>query len=119
MTEPTNRTQSQSQYFPEESKDYIVEVPAQAKYIHQSRNPSGMTPMESIQLEGQAYRQISSGRAPWWVTITLWFLLGFPLFLVIIPLLGEGFLTLIPLLLIGIFISVITWRGIQAKRRAK
>ena len=112
MTQPHDQHTS---YFPKESKDYVVEVPAQTKYIHKSKNPSGLTPMESIELEGQAYRQVSSGRSPWWVTFTIWFLLGFPLFLIVIPLLGENFMVILPYLIGGIAISLITYRGIQAK----
>lgn len=119
MSQSNSQHSSQPSYFPEESKEYIVEIPAQAKYLHKDKNPSGFDPIESIQLEGLAYRHVSSGKTPVWVTLTLWFLLGMPLFAIVIPLLGEGFLVALPYLLIGIAISTITWRGVKAKLNSK
>lgn len=126
MNQSNDPNSFQTTYFPEESQDYVFEVPAQAKYIHKSRNPSGFTPMETVQLEGQAYRQVSSGRSPWWVLFTLFFLLGIPLFLfaiplflALIPLLGVGSLGLLPYLIGGLVVSLILGRGIWAKLHAK
>lgn len=117
----TNKTQTsnaKSEYFPEEEKHYVCEVPAQSTYIHQPKNPSGFTPIEHIHLEGQAFRQISAGRSPWWVQFTLWVLLGFPIFLVLLPLMRTSFWSVFPYILFGGLITLILIRGIRAKMRS-
>lgn len=40
--------------------------------------PNGFLPMEGIALEGQAYRGLSGGGAPWWVLIAGWVFFGVP-----------------------------------------
>ena len=75
--------------------------------------------MEHIHLEGRAFRQVSAGRSPWWVIFTLWFLLGFPIFLVLLPLVTTAsFWSFIPFLIFGGLITLIIIRGIRAKMKA-
>ena len=73
-----------------------------------------------IHLEGQAYRQLAAGRAPWWVLFGLWFLLGMPLFLVLLPvMISTSVWSLIPYILIGVIVTLITFRGIHAKLQSR
>jgi hypothetical protein len=57
-------------YLPPRKSDkdrFIVEVPLEAKMPKPDRLPSGYDPIQSIGLEGRAFRSLAGGRIPWWV----------------------------------------------------
>ncbi|MEM9162330.1 MAG: hypothetical protein AAGC54_04590 [Cyanobacteria bacterium P01_F01_bin.4] len=59
-------------------EDLIIEVPAQYRYPGVDPLPNGMTPMGEIDARGRLYQGTSAGRAPWWVIIASWPIIGFP-----------------------------------------
>ena len=108
-------------------EQFVYEVPSEAEPPSQERIPSAYEPMQKIQLDGRAYRGLAGGRTAWWVLITGWFIFGFIVFVIVIPIVSDlitsGFSTalimLLPALLIGCLFFRILWRGTNAKLSAK
>ena len=108
-------------------EQFVYEVPSEAEPPSQERIPSAYEPMQKIQLDGRAYRGLAGGRTAWWVLITGWFIFGFIVFMIVIPIVSDlifsGFSTalimLLPALLIGCLFLRILWRGTNAKLSAK
>jgi hypothetical protein len=93
----------------------FVEIPAETKTPYPEKVPSGYDPIQSIRLEGRAFRGLAGGRIPWWVLITGWVLFGGLALLAI----GAGFSAHRPLLFFNGILIVILWRGTAAKLLAE
>lgn len=87
----------------------FAEVPSPPSPIIISKAESGYTPMSQIELEGQAYRGVTSSRVPWWVLTSATIVF-------IVPSLGVALATgnLIVLLTTVLPLALIL-RGIRAK----
>lgn len=95
----------------------FTEAPPPPPPIIVGKTPSGYTPMSQIELEGQAYGGMTSGRVPWWVLIT-----GAVMF--VVPILGMAiasgdFIVLLIVLLLLALPMMIVWRGVCAKLAAQ
>lgn len=67
--------------FPKPSNEYskqFIEIPPSHPFQNPEKIYSGFEPLESIGLEGSAYRNLSKGNAPRWVMWSSWLFLGFP-----------------------------------------
>lgn len=73
------------QYNTRSQQKLTVEIPSQPIYHHPRSRPSVFTPMGSIELEGEAWSQLSHGRMPWWIAIACWLMYGVPLSFVFGP----------------------------------
>jgi hypothetical protein len=93
----------------------IVEIPLESKMPYPDRLPSGFDPMQSIGLEGRAFRGLAGGRIPWWVLITGWIIFGGFGLLTLTLAITSGILSSLPLILINGIPIVILWRGTAAK----
>jgi hypothetical protein len=93
----------------------IVEIPLESKIPYPDRLPSGFDPMQSIDLEGRAYRGLAGGRIPWWILITGWIIFGGFALLTLSLVIESGVLSSLPLLFINFIPIVILWRGTAAK----
>jgi hypothetical protein len=105
-------------YLPPRKSDkdrFIVEVPLEAKMPKPDRLPSGFDPIQSIGLEGRAFRGLAGGRIPWWVLITGWIIFGGFAFLTLSLVLQSGVLPNFLILLVNAIPIVILWRGTAAK----
>ena len=80
-----------------------------------SKTPTGFDPMERIDLEGQAYRGLSGGGAPWWVIITGWCVFGLPLVGMVVLALVTGDFALFAAAPFAMIAFVILARGTKAK----
>ncbi|HEY9826752.1 MAG TPA: hypothetical protein V6D19_15020 [Stenomitos sp.] len=109
----------QNPYLPHRESDkdrYIVEVPLEARMPKPERLPSGFEPIQSIGLEGQAFRGLAGGRVPWWILITGWVIFGgWALFAIGLVITSSAFLSGLPLLFISGVPILILWRGTAAK----
>ena len=79
------------------------------------KHPSGYSPMERIELQGQAYRGLASGQMPWWVIVSGWVIFGLPCLMMTVVAVtsGEPFVLIasaMPLIVLWIM-----WRGTRAK----
>ena len=92
----------------------VVEIPSEQKPIHE-RLTSGFDPMGEIYLEGQAYRGISKGRAPWWVLFSAWIIFGGIFFMCLSAAFASPGLEILSILLIVSLPVLITLRGTLAK----
>lgn len=105
-------------YLPHRDSDkdrLIVEIPAESKMPYPDRLPSGFDPVQSIGLEGRAFRGLSGGRIPWWILMTGWVFFGSFSLLTLSLVITSGFLASLPLLLINSLPMIILWRGTAAK----
>jgi hypothetical protein len=93
----------------------IVEIPLESKMPYPDRLPSGFDPMQSIGLEGGAFRGLARGRIPWWVLITGWMIFGGFGLLTLTLAITSSILSSLPLILINGIPLVILWRGTAAK----
>jgi hypothetical protein len=93
----------------------IVEIPLESKMPYPDRLPSGFDPMQSIGLEGRAFRGLAGGRIPWWVLITGWIIFGGFGLLTLTLAITSGIVSSLPLILINGIPIVILWRGTAAK----
>ena len=86
----------------------FTEVPPPPPVIV-SKSPSGYTPMSQIELEGQAYSGMKSGRVTWWVLISA-------AIVFVVPILGMALATgnFIVLLITIPFLAIVL-RGVRAK----
>jgi hypothetical protein len=98
-----------------EKDRFILEIPLESKMPKPDRLPSGFDPIQSIGLEGRAFRGLAGGRMPWWVLITGWIIFGGFALLSLSLAITSGFLSSLPLLLINIIPILILWRGTAAK----
>lgn len=98
-----------------EKDRYIIEIPLESKMPKPDRLPSGFDPIQSIGLEGRAFRGVAGGRIPWWVLITGWIIFGGFGLLTLSLAITSGFLSSLPFLLINSIPIVILWRGTAAK----
>ena len=94
---------------------YIIEIPLESKMPKPDRLPSGFDPIQSIGLEGRAFRGLAGGRIPWWVLITGWIIFGGFALLTLSLSITSGFLSSFSLLLINSIPILILWRGTAAK----
>jgi hypothetical protein len=99
-----------------------IQLEKSFKYIDIPKQPSGFTPMSEIELEGVIYRNLASGKAPLWMTITCCFLYGCFIFTALGFILSVSvsgtILTvtrLIAVLLFTIPVFISCWRGMRAK----
>jgi hypothetical protein len=105
-------------YLPHRKSDkdrLIVEIPLESKMPYPDRLPSGFDPIQSIGLEGRAFRGLAGGRIPWWILITGWIIFGGCALLTLSLVITSGFLSSLPLLVINSIPIVILWRGTAAK----
>ncbi|NJR50503.1 MAG: hypothetical protein HC780_13975 [Leptolyngbyaceae cyanobacterium CSU_1_3] len=65
---------------PELIRKRHISVPPPTQSVKIEQRPFGFTPMGGVDIEGQVYRGLSRGRAPWWVILTSWVVLGVPFF---------------------------------------
>jgi hypothetical protein len=93
----------------------IVEVPIEAKMPYPDKLPSGYDPVQSIGLEGRAFRGLAGGRMPWWILATGWFFFGGFAALALSSAIASGLVSSIPLLLVSSLPLAILWRGTAAK----
>ncbi len=110
---------------PNEFQDYLggnsstasplfVEIPPPLPPVIE-KTPTGFSPMERIELEGQAYRGLASGHIPWWVMISGWVIFGLPCVAALIMAVVMGELGILGVVAPFIVIFWIMWRGTQAK----
>jgi hypothetical protein len=97
----------------------FVEIPAETKNPYPEKLPSGYDPIQSIRLEGRAFRGLAGGRIPWWVLITGWVIFGGLALLSLSLAIGSGFSARSPLLLLNGIPIAILWRGTAAKLLAE
>ena len=105
-------------YLPHRKSDkdrLIVEIPLESKMPYPDRLPSGFDPIQSIGLEGRAFRGVAGGRIPWWILITGWIIFGGFALLTLSLAIPSGVLSSLPLLFINSIPIVILWRGTAAK----
>ncbi|WP_404790439.1 hypothetical protein [Altericista sp. CCNU0014] len=105
-------------YLPPKRSDkdrFIVEIPLESKTPNPDRLPSGFDLIQSIGLEGRAFRGIAGGRIPWWILITGWVIFGGFALLTLSLSITSGVLSSLPFLLINGIPIVILWRGTAAK----
>jgi hypothetical protein len=105
-------------YLPPRKSDkdrFIVEIPLELKMPKPDRLPSGFDPIQSIGLEGRAFRGLAGGRIPWWILITGWIIFGGFALLTLSLAITSGVLSSLPLLVINGIPIVILWRGTAAK----
>jgi hypothetical protein len=111
------------QYLPDRKSEkdrLFVEIPAETKNPYPEKLPSGYDPIQSIRLEGRAFRGLAGGKIPWWVLITGWVLFGGLALLSLRLSIGAGFSVRRPLLFFnGILLIAILWRGTAAKLLAE
>jgi hypothetical protein len=101
---------------PKAEKDRLfVDVPTETKTPYQDRLPSGYDPMQSISLEGRAYRGLAGGRIPWWILISGWVLFGGFALLTVSLTIASGSFGALPLLFFNGILIAILWRGTAAK----
>lgn len=106
------------QYLPDrkaEKDRLFVDVPTETKTPYQDRLPSGYDPMQSISLEGRAYRGLAGGRIPWWILISGWVLFGGFALLTVSLTIASGFFGALPILFFNGILIAILWRGTTAK----
>ncbi len=112
-----NKNDDLNRFLPNENLDndkLSVEIPAEQP-IAAERIPSGFDPMNEIQLRGQAYRGLASGRIPWWILISGWFVFGGIAALLLHAAIASKSLTVWIFLIIMVIPLVILWRGTIAK----
>jgi hypothetical protein len=105
-------------YLPHRKSDkdrLIVEIPLESKMPYPDRLPSGFDPIQSIGLEGRAFRGLAGGRIPWWILITGWIIFGGFALLTLSLAITSGILSSLPLLFINSIPILILWRGTAAK----
>lgn len=105
-------------YLPNRKSDkdrLIVEIPIESKFPYPDRLPSGYDPVQSIGLEGRAFRGLAGGRMPWWILITGWIIFGGFALLTLSLAITSGFLSSLPLLILNGLPIAILWRGTAAK----
>lgn len=106
------------QYLPQgqpEKERLFVEIPATLKRPYPERLPSGYDPIQSIRLEGRAFRGLAEGRIPWWVLISGWaFFGGMALLWISLGINVRSTAIFFPLLS-STLLLIILWRGTTAK----
>jgi hypothetical protein len=105
-------------YLPHRKSDkdrLIVEIPLESKMPYPDRLPSGFDPIQSIGLEGRAFRGLAGGRIPWWVLITGWVIFGGFALLTLSLAMTSGVFPNLLILFINAIPIVILWRGTAAK----
>jgi hypothetical protein len=105
-------------YLPPRKSDkdrFIVEIPLESKMPKPDRLPSGFDPIQSIGLEGRAFRGLAGGRIPWWVLITGWIIFGSFALLTLSLAITSGVISSLLILFINGIPIVILWRGTAAK----
>jgi hypothetical protein len=105
-------------YLPHRKSDkdrLIVEIPLESKMPYPDRLPSGFDPIQSIGLEGRAFRGLAGGRIPWWVLITGWVIFGGFALLTLNLAMTSGVFPILLILFINAIPIVILWRGTAAK----
>ncbi len=108
----------QNTYLPHRNSDKdrrIVEIPIESRMPYPDRLPSGYDPVQSIGLEGRAFRGLSGGIIPWWILITGCVIFGGFALLTLGLAISSGFLSNLPLLLLNSLPIIILWRGTAAK----
>jgi hypothetical protein len=105
-------------YLPPRRSDkdkFVIEIPLESKMPKPDRLPSGFDPIQSIGLEGRAFRGLAGGRIPWWVLITGWIIFGGFALLTLTLAITSGILSSLPLIVINGIPIIILWRGTAAK----
>lgn len=67
------------QYGAGSSPKLTEEIPSRPIYQQPRKRHPGMTPMESINIEGDALNRIAHGKVPQWIALSSWFVYGIPL----------------------------------------
>ncbi|MEO0406489.1 MAG: hypothetical protein AAF289_03965 [Cyanobacteria bacterium P01_A01_bin.135] len=113
--------QSSFQSGPQNSNDYVIDIPAQHPLVYPEKVPSGYDPMGDIALRGRVCRRIASGEVPWWLLTGGWFLVGCGAAVVLSLVISSGDVAVLLLLLTPAYITVILWRGThrRLKRRRR
>lgn len=107
-----------SQFLPDQSLEpdkLSVEIPAEQHPVAPEQIPSGFDPMGEIQLRGQAYRGLASGRTPWWILASGWFVFGCIFAVLLHAALTSNSLTIWIFLIIMALPLIILGRGTVAK----
>ncbi len=115
----SDRNEFQSFLEPEEapsslSKEVFTEIPAPLP-PQIKKALTGFSPMEQIELEGQAYRGFASGQMPWLIVLTGWVVFVAPFLVMIFIVITSQDLTLLPAVAIAAMPVWIVCRGTQAK----
>ncbi|NEP09434.1 MAG: hypothetical protein F6K14_04185 [Symploca sp. SIO2C1] len=85
-----------------------VNIPPELPNPYPDILPSGFEPMEVIQLRGRTYRNLATGRIPWWIIITSWLFEGIPSVLFIILVLSGILLAFAGLFIIDFLLFVLS-----------
>jgi hypothetical protein len=106
------------QFLPDDEFDrdlIIVDVPIAPASPELNQIPNGYDPMGRVYLGGRANRRLASGRTPWWVLISSWFIAGITIFAGLIPLFPLSVIELLIVIIVLPFPLAVLWRGTKAK----